>query len=147
MTKKVKTPQPRLLQNNLSEASFKRLFWHVTCENDITIETLLNPEYWTHVARNFKAGHLIQVVPRDRSFFAEFFVLGASSAWVKVVLLRNNILIENKESAVILQGYKITWAGTHQWRVTKGTEIYSKDHETKELAEAWLAKYKKDNMS
>lgn len=128
---------------NIEEANYERTIWQVMPESKVKIEDLLKPDYWAHVAKRLKAGDRIEAVPEDRHYFAEFFVLGASANWAKLVLLREVTIIKDNESTVE-EGFKVAFAGKHKWRVTQGTEILSKDHDDKASAEQWLKDHKKE---
>ncbi len=127
----------------ISESSYASITWHVQPEIAVTVEDLLDPGYWAHVANRMKAGHRIIAVPDDRHYFAEFFVLAASTNWAKVVLLREKTLIEDNEKTET-EGYLIGFAGAHKWRVTRGAEVISKGHDDKDAAAKWLAENLKD---
>jgi hypothetical protein len=132
----------KLLTRQMKQAEFVRTVWHVT--PDCEVEEMLKPEYWVHVAPQIKPGDRIEAIPADRHFFAEFMVLGSASNWVKVELMRKVVLIEDIET-VEEDGFKVSWGGPAQrWRVTQGKEVLSKDHDTKELAMAWLKDHKKE---
>ncbi len=127
----------------IEESSYARTVWQVKPEIAATVEDLLDPNYWAHVANRMKAGHRIEAIPEDRHYFAEFFVLAASTNWAKVVLLRKKVLIENNK-AVEKEGYIVKFAGQHRWRVEKDGEVLSKNHDDQKAAAAWLADHIKD---
>ena len=137
MTQAVKRP------TNVEEAVAARNIWQVKPEIAAKVEDLLNPDYWAHVARRFRAGDRIEAVPDDRHYFAEFFVLAASSNWAKVILLRHEVLIKDNETTMT-DGFSIGFAGAHKWRVTRGDEILSKGHDDKTAASKWLADHMKE---
>ena len=128
---------------NIEEAAYERTVWQVKPELKATVKDLLNPDYWAHVAKRMKAGDRIEAVPDDRHYFAEFFVLAASTNWVKLVLMREVIIIKDNDKTVT-DGFTVAFAGAHKWRVTRGKEILSKDHDDKASASAWLAENMKD---
>ena len=128
---------------NIEEAVAARNVWQVKPEIAVTVKDLLDPNYWAHVARRMRAGDRVEAVPDDRHYFAEFFVLAASSNWVKLVLMREVTLIKDNEKTVT-EGFTVAFAGAHKWRVTRGDEVLSKGHDDKEAASKWLADNLKD---
>lgn len=128
---------------NIEESSYARIVWQVKPENAATVEDLLKPDYWAHVANRFRAGHRIEAIPDDRHYFAEFIVLGASTNWAKLVLLRKIVLIKDNEKSTI-EGYTIGWTKQEKWRVTQGSEILTKNHDDKKAATAWLTEHMKN---
>ena len=132
---------PRLTPNKLLQADYTRTVWSVESTAEVTKDELLDTEYWTNVAHMFKAGDRIEVVPANKMFFAEFFVLACAKNWAKVALLRYHELIAQMPESVG-QKYTISWGGADKWRVLRGVDVLSKDHDSDGLAKAWLKEYK-----
>jgi len=128
---------------NIEEAVSARNIWQVKPEIAVKPTDLLDPDYWAHVARRMRAGDRVEAVPEDRHYFAEFFVLAASTNWAKLVLIREVTLIKDNEKTV-LDGFSVAFAGAHKWRVTRGDEVLSKGHDDKDSASKWLAENMKD---
>lgn len=135
--KKVKKP------TNIENAEYARTVYQVKPEISVTVKDMLEPDYWAHVAKTLRAGDRIEAVPEDRHYFAEFFVLAASTNWAKLVLLRETTLIKDNEKSVT-DGFSIGFAGPHKWRVTRGQEVLSKGHDDKDAAARWLSDHLKD---
>jgi len=128
----------------IEESSYSRNVWFIKSVNESKVEDLLEPNYWSNVAQVLRAGDRIEVVPDDRHYFVELFVLGASKNWAKVVLLRNITLYKDNEKEVGTE-FVIDFGGPHKWRVRTTTgDVLVKDLETKEAASIWLEKHKKD---
>lgn len=127
----------------IEESSYARTIWQVKPENAVTIEDLLDANYWAHVANRMRAGHRIEAIPEDRHYFAEFFVLAASTNWAKLILLREVTLIKDNKP-IEKEGYIVKFAGKHKWRVEKDGEILSKNHDDQKSAASWLANHIKD---
>ena len=126
----------------LALVEFARASHHVTVENGVTKAMLEKPDFWAHISELLKSGDHIEIVPKDRHFFAEVFVLAASSGWAKVKMLRYTTLIKDTTKTKD-ENFQVEWNGTEKWRVLEGDEILTKDHETKELALAWLKEHKR----
>jgi hypothetical protein len=135
--------KPAKKPTNIEESTYARTVWQVKPEIKATIQDLLNPDYWAHVAKQLKAGDRIEAVPDDRHYFAEFFVLAASSNWAKLVLLREITLIKDN-NPMEKEGFIVKFAGQHKWRVEKDGEVLSKNHDDQKSAAAWLANHIKD---
>jgi len=144
MTEKVVTEKKAVKRpTNIEESTYARTVWQVKPEIAATVKDLLDPDYWAHVARRFRAGDRVEAIPDDRHYYAEFFVLAASTNWAKLILLREVTLIEDNEKTVT-DGFSIGFGGAHKWRVTRGDEILSKGHDDKDSAAKWLADNLKD---
>jgi hypothetical protein len=127
----------------IEESTYARTIYQVKPEITVTVEDLLQPDYWAHVAKQLRAGDRIEAIPDDRHYFAEFFVLAASTNWAKLVLLREVVLIKDHEKTVT-DGFSVGFAGPHKWRVTQGSEVLSKGHDDKDAAANWLANHLKE---
>lgn len=128
---------------NIEESTYARSIYQVKPEISATVKDLLEPDYWAHVAKQLRAGDRIEAVPDDRHYYAEFFVLAASTNWAKLILLREVTLIKDNEKTVT-DGFEIGFAGPHKWRVTMGSDVISKGHDDKDSAAKWLAEHLKD---
>ena len=125
---------------SIEESTYARTIYQVKPEISVTVKDLLEPDYWAHVAKRLRAGDRIEAIPDDRHYYAEFFVLAASTNWAKLVLLREITLIKDNEKSVT-DGFSIGFAGPHKWRVTRGEEILSKGHDDKDSAARWLTEH------
>lgn len=128
---------------NIEECSQVRTIWHIKPESSVDVEDLLDPDYWAHVAKQVRAGDRIEAVPEDRHYFAEFFVLGSSTNWVKVVLLRKRDLVKDN-NPIEKDGFVVKFAGQHKWRVEKDGQVLSKMHDDQASAAKWLSNHLKD---
>ena len=146
MADKVRVPQ--LMPNSIEEAAQKRNIWQITPEPGVTVDDILKKEYWAHTSGCLTPGDRIEAIPQDRSYYAEFIVLGKDKHWATVKLLGPVIQIfENQEEAeaVADTGYTVAFAGPHKWRVVRNNDkqVMSKGHDSREQAEAWLKEFKK----
>ena len=97
----------------IEESTYARTVYQVKPEISVTVKDLLEPDYWAHVAKQLRAGDRIEAIPDDRHYFAEFFVLAASTNWAKLVLLREVTLIKDNEKTES-NGFSIGFAGPHK---------------------------------
>jgi hypothetical protein len=127
----------------LEQAEYSRNVWFVKPETTVTIEDMLKPDFWAHISRNMKSGDRIEVLPEDKHYFAEFFIMAASTNWAKVILMRKVDLVKDNEDSEV-SGFIVKWAGPNdKWRVQNGNDVISKGHEDKETASQWLAEHLK----
>lgn len=64
---------------NIQQAEFVRGTYAHESAAGVSKDELIKPDYWAHVARQVPAGSIIQVVPEDQAFFAEYYVVAATS--------------------------------------------------------------------
>ena len=132
----------------IEQAEFVRNVLHATPEAGTSHEEMLKPEYWTHVAKQLKPGTIIQAVPEDGLWFAEFYVVAASRTWAKVSLLRFHELSEIATPDVVDKGaeYKVEWGGAvHKWRLVRlsDKQVIKKEMQSKEDAQLALVNLEK----
>lgn len=132
------------LPTETEPSEFTRTVWAVTIDNITAVEELSNKDYWAHIASKFKAGDRIEVTPKNKSYFAELFILGCSKNWAKVILLRHHVIIKDVEASVDKDNFKIEFTDIDKWRVTKNNKVLAKDFDEKKEAKIWLDEYKKE---
>lgn len=115
-----------------------------------TLEDLLKPEAWAHVAHDLTAGSRVEVVPESGEWFAEFYVVEAKRQWAKVVLLRKVDLTaapaHGEATPADAEDFYAKWSGPiSKFRVhrKKDKEVIRADFATAEDANLWIADHKK----
>lgn len=86
-----------LAPNKLSQAEFARVVYYVTPELGTTINQVLDPKYWAHVAAQLRPRCRIEVLAEDNSYFAELLVVACDKTWASVAVLRYVDLVGKKE--------------------------------------------------
>lgn len=79
---------PALAPNALQQAEFARLTYAVNLPEGTQLKTILEPNYWMHVAAKLKPRTRIEVTTDDHAFYAELYVVACDRTWAKVVVLR-----------------------------------------------------------
>lgn len=120
----------------------------VTPHHGTTLEEVMKPEYWAHIAAELKAGSHIEVVAEDGSWFAELFVVHAERLWAKMALLRKVDLVATatEVNPADFEEFYVKWSGpVSKFRVhrKKDKEVLRDNFETADAANAWLADHKK----
>ncbi|ARM83991.1 hypothetical protein [Marinobacter salarius] len=129
----------KLSGTRMKEESFMRTIYVATPEHGVTVDDLKHPEFWAHVAPQFKPGDLVHVYPEDGSFWAELLVQSTSRAAAKVHVLREYALAKVDEPEDDAE-FKLKFAGPHaKWRVERVSDgEVIKDGMTKDGAQAYL---------
>lgn len=136
----------QLATNRIKQAEYVRNIWHVTPEQDVPFDTLLDPKYWAHVSAQFKPCDRIEVNAEDGSYFAELIILDAGRLFAKVQVLRKVELKAVVVSGAISDEYEVKWAGpSAKWRVLrKADNAPLKEGFTDRAgAEGWLVEHQR----
>lgn len=126
--------------NRLGLAAEKRNEWVIWCKIETEPEDVLKPEFWEHIARHFKRGDIVEVMPDDLAWEMNVRVLDMGSNWASVVK-RHFVEHEKREKvkSELPVHYKIDWAGqTDMFRVTFKGENLKKGFATEKLARQFV---------
>lgn len=131
----------RLNAAHLHPAEHFRTVRFARVDNNVTIEDILKPLFWTHCSGTIKAGDRVEIMPQDGSWYAEFMVMATGTTWSRVVLLQKFELDKAPPSPLQLADYDISYGSpTTKHRVLdKATRQVIKDgFETKEAAQKFI---------
>jgi hypothetical protein len=103
-------------------------------EHTDKFDETLKAVYWSHVARNMKAGDKIEALWEDNSLYAEYLVLSIQEGGVgaKVANLSKTALVSFDDGVFVESGdkYKIEFGGNfHKFRIIRVSdgEVIGKD--------------------
>jgi len=152
MTKTAKQEKPNFYKihpGRHKQAEFERVEHRVYPEVRHSVEDLLRPEYWAHIAPRFTSGDMIEAVWEDSSRYAQLYVLRAELDLVSVALLYKVDLAKTPSTRDFSEEefYEVKWKGPlHKFTVVRksdGKEL-AKEFKTKHEAEEFIVDYKKD---
>ncbi len=105
-----------------------------------TLEQMLNPKYWAHVAREMRLYDKIEAIVEDGSVEYEFRVLSVGKTEVFVALRLKVELGSVPQSAAQPSDYTVEWSGPHtKHRVKRGNDVIKDKFDTSDAAKQWLA--------
>jgi hypothetical protein len=137
----METPQLKVGRMVLAEQA-QRTFV-VTTEQGHTKENLLNPNYWTHFAREFQPYDEIKVRCDDESYYGTLLVVACDRTWAKVVAL-NWISIGEDVKVPETDEYELKFGGPYLlWRVIRKKDggVLKEKCRTKKEAADWMHDY------
>ena len=150
MTQTPVKKQVSLIPPDMKLADFARNRFLARPPAGTTLEDLLNPVFWAHVARQFApgGGDIIEVFPMDGAYYAELFVAECRKTGLvnQVRLVKLNYTSLSTDATVDKQAepegaYRIVYRGTEKkhtvTRVADNT-IVSEGHATKQDAQKWI---------
>lgn len=104
-------------------ADMARLYYVAIAPAGHTIEDMMDPEYWVHVARLFKDKPYgqIDVISEDGTLDVTFRVMAASDRWLRVRLIRQAPAMEAIAAAPDLpDGWHVVYRKERLWQVCNG---------------------------
>lgn len=136
----------KILQSQLKQAEFVRKSYAATPEFGTTLDDVIDPKYWVHVAKQIEIGSRIEVKPDGADWLAELYVLKVDVHGVHLALLNKyELTTANKAPAVANDDeYEINFGGAAKWRVIRKSdrEVMVKGLASKGECETWLAEQK-----
>jgi hypothetical protein len=111
-----------------------------------TIEQMLEPVFWAHVARELQPNFEIIVQPDDGSFYQRLFVRSCGANWA-IVAPMDRYEFGTAETVIAeVQTHQVMWSGPHtKYRVLRLSDkaVVKDGFATKEEAALWLTEHKK----
>lgn len=104
-----------------------------------TLEQILKPDYWMHVARDLKMFDHIEAIVEDGSAYYELLVVSVGRTEARVAVLNKVDLSSVPQGLLSESEYSIGWGGPHaKHRIKRGNEVIKDGFESRDLAEQWL---------
>lgn len=133
----------KLLQGQLKQTEFVRTSYSAAPEVGTTQDDILAPEFWAHVAKQFKPGDRIEVKPEGADWLVELYVLKVDVHGLHSVVLNRYELTAVKVEANDDE-YEVKFGGADKWRVIRLADktVMVKGLASRAEGEAWLAEQK-----
>lgn len=137
---------PTLQPARMRLAEYDRQDWVINCEPEITVEDVLEPGYWAHVASLMKPYDHIEARAEDGTWVADLVVTGCDRTWAKVALKQKYNLTTKDVSQSQAFKHSTEWKGPqHRWGVIRisDSQMVKSGFQTKEEATAWTREFEK----
>lgn len=127
----------KILQRNVQQAEFARTVWVIKPEPGTTLEDLLQPETWAHIAKTLRPGDRIEVMPAGGEWFAELQVRSSANTEARVSLLRRVDFADPPTAASV--EIDVKHRGRSGWSVIRKSDktVLVDGLQTKEEADEW----------
>lgn len=114
--------------------------YHYSVPAGQTLDTLQEPDYWSHVTRFMKPGYRIEALSEDGSWWANLIVRSVGRVEAVVSVLQYEALEEARDMAAGKE-FNIRWGnpktGFRIFRISSG-EVVNEGFQTREAAEIWV---------
>lgn len=128
--------------SQLHSAEFARTVFAAVVPPEDSLDVILEPEYWMHVARKLRKNDRVEVNTRDGSYFAELMVVSTGLTWVRMAVLRHIDLTKLKVKGKPKDDlYAKFGSEATQFRVLsrKSKTVIKDGFPDMESADAWIA--------
>jgi hypothetical protein len=116
--------------------------WVVNPEEGTPFEALDEPMYWASIEYMLEVGDFIQVIPDERNYIAEFWVVEKGIGGIVVHLLwKTDIVLKGKGGVSMYDNYRVKFAGPHhKWRIERimDNHVAKTGFSTENEANKWL---------
>lgn len=136
---------PNIPQGRMQMAEHGRNVWFITAESSEHPEDFLEPEFYSHVAKDLAPMDRIEICTDDGQYWAELLVLTSDRTWAKVQLLRE-VKLATVEQQADDGTYVVRYLGKHRkWCVIRASDksALREGELDKASAIAWVETYKR----
>ena len=132
---------PALIPSLLKMAEHTRNVFTIVIPPGISLQSVLRPVYWAHVAQHLKPYSRVECRAADNKWLADLMVASAgkqeASMWV---LNYVDIEAQAKKGSVDDSEYRISFAPRQRWRVIRASDgmVVHKDCATEDEASEWV---------
>lgn len=78
---------PKISQNKFHRPGYRSIAFVAEPDFGVTLDRVMEEDYWGHVARELKAGYTIEVLPEGLTYYARLIVIDADPTRARVKLL------------------------------------------------------------
>ena len=133
---------PQRIQN----AEYLRRDWVCTAEEGTTVDDILAPSYWCHIASQMGIYDRIEVRIDTGEFMLELLVKEVGRNWAQVVILHEHDLTSKVDAEAVTDAYEAKFKGSLlKWCVIRkqDNQILQDKLEGKPAALAWIDTYQR----
>lgn len=120
--------------------------YHHSPEFGVTLDDVLKPDYWTHVAPSLRVGHRIELLAADGSWWAMLIVRAVGRHDAVVQALSKVDLGEHEPALTEDSPYEVKWRGpAKKFGVVRkaDSEVIRDEFPVKEQAIQWMQNHMK----
>lgn len=144
MTEKKRNVQ--IIPARLQLAEFQRQDWVANAEFGTTVNDIMEPSYWSHVASLMKPYDHIEVRAEDGTWIAYLVVMSCDRTWARVALDREMKLTTKDVSLSQAVKHEIAWKGPqHKHAVIRlsDSQMIKAGFDNKEEARTWMVEHER----
>jgi hypothetical protein len=127
-------------------AEHLRQQWMVNAEEGTTVEDVLDPQYWSHMAAQLQPYDRIDVLLETGEWLLELLVINRGRNWAQIHLLHKYDLEQRSETMPAAQKHRIEWKGPQRKHAViriADSQVIQDGFSSKLEAGVWLANHEK----
>jgi hypothetical protein len=127
-------------------AEHLRQQWMVNAEEGTTIDDVLDPQYWSHMAAQLQPYDRIDVLLETGEWLLELLVINRGRNWAQAHLLHKYDLEQRSETMPAAQKHRIEWKGPQRKHAViriADSQVIQDGFSSKLEAGVWLANHEK----
>lgn len=136
-----------LVESRLGLAEHKRQEWVVDAEEGVSVEDVLDPMYWAHVAGKFNIHDRVEVRQETGEWILELIIVGVGKNWARMFVAAAHELSKTvAEAPRVAIKHKVEYKGAHKKHCVirlADSALLQEGFATKALAEEWLANHER----
>lgn len=131
---------------NMGLSEHRRQHLVVDAEEGTTVEDVLDPQYWAHVAAEMEPYARVEVLLETGEWMLELMVINRGRNWAQMHLLHKHDLQERSETMPVAQKHRIEWKGPQRKHAViriADSQVIQDGFSSKQEAGVWLANHEK----
>lgn len=121
----------------------------VDAEEGTTLDDVMRPGYWQHIAQKLQVFDHVEVRAETGEWVAMLMVASVGRTWARMHLMHKYELVGEQKAAVPNDEHEVIWRGPHLKFAVKrrrdGTVLQER-LDTKEAAHTWLQNYERVSL-
>lgn len=147
MAENITTIPRRIAAQDFERFELRNQTWRAIASSGVTLEDMLKPAYWSHVAYQMHPFDEIKVIAEDGSWVATLLVTNCERLWAQTVVVFSKDLTEqlSKQASAADDDLEVVWAAARRFRVRRKSdkETLAENFATAVEAEQWKTDYLK----
>lgn len=117
--------------------------WVVSVPDGETIDDVLQPSYWAHVAAQMQTLDRVEARAETGEWTADLIVKAVGRNWAVMYLVKKHDLTATQEAPKEVSGYEVVFRGPRKWCVVRLADkaLIQEDQPTRVAATNWLESY------
>lgn len=140
-------PAAVLIEGRMGLAEHKRQDWVVDAEEGVTVERILESDYWAYVAGKLQLHDRIEVRQETGEWILELIVVGSGKNWARVYLAAKHDLTDSAADVPSTAiKHKVVFKGHHKKHCViriADSALIQEGFASKGLAEEWLLNHER----